>query len=184
MRVATPSIGGITWERLAKEHSITYPCRHIGDPGEPILFQSGFPTANGRAKFVPAHYSQAAELPDAQYPFILITGRQLEHWHTGSMTRNATVLNAIEPRAIVSLHPHDMSEHAIHEGELVTLRSRRGKITARARTDDGLQPGSIFVPFCYVEAAANLLTVEELDPYGKIPEFKFCAVALSATDNE
>ncbi|MEM7467580.1 MAG: formate dehydrogenase subunit alpha [Pseudomonadota bacterium] len=179
MRQAAPSIGGITWERLQQDHSVTYPCKEEGDPGQPILFQEGFPTESGRAKFVPAEYTQAAELPGEEYNFILITGRQLEHWHTGSMTRNASVLNAIEPEPVVSVHPQDMKDAGIEPEDFVTIESRRGQITARVRPDRGLQRGSIFMAFCYVEAAVNLLTVEELDPFGKIPEFKFCAVKIA-----
>jgi len=181
MREAMPSIAGITWARLDKEHSVTYPCKEVGAPSDPILFTDGFPTSNGRGKFVPAHYTQAAELPDDDYEFILITGRQLEHWHTGSMTRNASVLDAIEPEPIVSIHPLDMQENNIQLDEFVKMESRRGEIVARARPDTGLQRGSVFMAFCYVEAAINLLTVEELDPYGKIPEFKFCAVKIAPT---
>ena len=180
MRRAMPSISGITWERLDTEHSVTYPCKTEGDPGEPVLFQDGFPTPNGRAKFVPAAYTHAAELPDEEYDFILMTGRQLEHWHTGSMTRHASILNALEPEPVVSIHPDDMHDHGIRNGAFARLESRRGHLEARVRPDTGLQRGSVFMAFCYVEAAANLLTVEDLDPYGKIPEFKFCAVRVSA----
>ncbi len=180
MRQAVPSIAGITWDRLQAEHSVTYPCKKVGDPGQPILFENGFPTSNGRGKFVPAAYTHAAELPDDEYGFILMTGRQLEHWHTGSMTRHASVLDAIEPEPVVSLHPEDMQALSIGDGEFVRLESRRGELVARVRMDSGLQTGSVFMAFCYAEAAANLLTVDDLDPHGKIPEFKFCAVKVSA----
>ncbi|MEQ8230807.1 MAG: molybdopterin dinucleotide binding domain-containing protein, partial [Gammaproteobacteria bacterium] len=179
MREATPSIAGMTWERLEREDSITYPCLAEGDPGEPILFREAFPTPNGRARFVPAEYTHAAELPDQDYPNILITGRQLEHWHTGSMTRNASVLNAIEPEPMVNVHPDDMAATGVSEGDFIVVESRRGRVTARVRPDRGMQRGSVFMAFCYAEAAANLLTVEELDPFGKIPEFKYCAVRLA-----
>ena len=180
MRQAAPSIAGITWERLQQDHSVTYPCTEEGAASEPILFQSGFPTENGKARFVPAEYTHAAELPGEEYNYILITGRQLEHWHTGSMTRNASVLNAIEPEPVVSVHPDDMLSVGLEAEGFVRIESRRGNITARVRPDPGLQRGSVFMAFCYVEAAANLLTIEELDPFGKIPEFKFCAVKISA----
>ena len=114
LRVAMPSIAGITWERLQQEHSVTYPCTTEGDPGEPILFQQGFPTPNGRGKFVPAQYTQAAELPDTDYPYVFTTGRQLEHWHTGSMTRNAGILSALEPDPVVNVHPQDLDNSASH----------------------------------------------------------------------
>jgi len=182
MRLAMPSIAGITWDRLEQQHSVTYPCKNVGDPGEPILFQNGFPTPSGLARFVPAAYTHAAELPDDEYGFILMTGRQLEHWHTGSMTRHASVLDQLEPEPVVSVHPEDMRENGIKNGGYVTVSSRRGEITARARPDRGLQRGTVFMAFCYVEAAANLLTVDELDPHGKIPEFKFCAVTVAAAE--
>jgi len=181
MREAMPSIAGITWERLQNEHSVTYPCKEVGDAGDPILFQGGFPTPSGRGKFVPATYTHAAELPDDEFEFILITGRQLEHWHTGSMTRNASVLNAIEPEPTVSIHPLDMQAKNIPLEGFVKMESRRGEIVARARPDTGLERGSVFMAFCYVEAAVNLLTVEDLDPHGKIPEFKFCAIKIGPT---
>ncbi|MGR8950167.1 MAG: formate dehydrogenase subunit alpha [Gammaproteobacteria bacterium] len=180
LREAAPSIAGITWQRLETDHSVTYPCTEVDAPGEPILFQAGFPTENGKARFVPAEYTQAAELPGDEYNFILITGRQLEHWHTGSMTRNASILDALEPEPVVSVHPEDMRATGIEPGGYVHLQSRRGELTARVRPDSGLQRGSVFMAFCYVEAAANLLTIEELDPFGKIPEFKFCAVKVCA----
>ena len=155
-------------------------CEQEGDPGEPVIFQHGFPTPDGRGKFVPAEYIHAAELPDPEFPFIFTTGRQLEHWHTGSMTRNATVLNALEPLAVVSIHPDDLDKVGAKAGDLIRIESRRGKVEAKARADYGMQRGTLFMAFCYNEAAANLVTTEELDPFGKIPEFKFCAVRVCA----
>lgn len=178
MRRATPSIAGITWERLETENSVTYPCEQEGDRGEPILFQEGFHTANGRGKFVPADFIHAAELPDAGFPYVFMTGRQLEHWHTGAMTRNASVLNAIEPEPVINIHPLDLREIGAEPGDFIEISSRRGNITARARSDFGIQRKSLFMAFCYKEAAANLLTSESLDPFGKIPEFKYCAVSV------
>lgn len=184
MRVATPSIGGMTWERLEKQGSLTYPLEKEGDPGEPVIFKQGFPTASGRARFVPAHYSQADELPDTDYPFVFTTGRQLEHWHTGSMTRHATVLDAIEPGPVANIHPDDLRDLGINPGDSVTIQSRRGELIATARADRGMQRSTIFMAFCYNEAAANLLTNEALDPFGKIPEFKYCAVKLSTVSSK
>ena len=178
MRQAMPSIAGITWERLEAEGSVTYPCLKEGDPGQAVIFTERFPTADGLARFVPSPLAAAAELPDAEYPFVLITGRQLEHWHTGAMTRRASVLDALEPLPTASLHRQDLERLGIAPGELVTVASRRGALTAYARTDDGVQPGQVFIPFCYREAAANLLTNEALDPEAKIPEFKFCGVSV------
>lgn len=178
MRQAMPSIAGITWERLKKESSVTYPCRKEGDPGQPVIFQERFLRADGKAALVPAHYSHADELPDDAYPCILITGRQLEHWHTGAMTRRATVLNNLEPQPVAMLHPEHLQQIGVQSGQAIILRSRRGEITTRVRSDSGVTPGQVFLPFCYYEAAANLLTNEALDPDGKIPEFKFCAVQV------
>jgi formate dehydrogenase major subunit len=173
------SIAVITWDRLERESSVTYPCEKEGDPGEPVVFIDRFPTATGRAKFVPADLITAAERPDAEYPMVLITGRQLEHWHTGSMTRRASVLDYIEPEPVASVHPLDLEQLGLQPGETLTIESRRGKISLYARADEGTPPGAVFVPFCYYEAAANMLTNPVLDPFGKIPEFKYCAVRLS-----
>ncbi len=178
MRHTMPSIGGITWERLEREHGVTYPCINEGDPGEPVVFTTDFPREGGRARFVPADIIPAAERPDAEFPMVLITGRQLEHWHTGSMTRRATVLDAIEPDPTVLMHPLDLAEIGARPGEVVTLASRRGSVTLYARADDGTPRGAVFVPFCYYEAAINKLTHAALDPYAKIPEFKYCAIRV------
>ncbi|HEY4438846.1 MAG TPA: formate dehydrogenase subunit alpha, partial [Candidatus Elarobacter sp.] len=176
IRRATPSMAGITWERLEREGSLTYPLEHEGDPGEPIIFIEDFPRAGGRGLFAPAGFTHAAELPDPEYPFVFTTGRQLEHWHTGSMTRRASVLDALEPDPVLSVHPDDLAEMGIEPGGAITVESRRGTLTGYARADRGMQRGVIFMPFVYNEAAANLLTNDVIDPYGKIPEFKFCAV--------
>jgi formate dehydrogenase major subunit len=180
MRLGMDSIKGITWERLERESSVTYPCENEGDPGQPVVFQTHFPTATGRAKFVPADLIPAAERPDAEYPMVLITGRQLEHWHTGAMTRRSGVLDAIEPQPTVSLHPLDLDRLKAKPGDVVTVESRRGKISLFARADEGTPRGAVFIPFAYYEAAANLLTNSVLDPFGKIPEFKYCAVRVQA----
>jgi formate dehydrogenase major subunit len=179
MRGVMPSIAGITWSRLEQEHSVTYPCTREGDPGDEILFRENFPTADGLARFEPSPFRNADELPDEAYPYVLITGRQLEHWHTGSMTRRARVLDALEPAPVACLHPDELALLEIEPGGLIRVASRRGELTAHARPDEGLRPGQVFIPFCYREAAANLLTNEALDPDAKIPEFKFCAVSVS-----
>jgi formate dehydrogenase major subunit len=180
MRRSMPSIAGITWERLEREHAVTYPCLQEGDAGQPVVFDERFPTPSGRARFVPADIIPAAERPDAEYPQVLITGRQLEHWHTGSMTRRASVLDAIEPDPVASVHPLDLEQWGVRPGEVITLRSRRGEVALYARADEGTPRGAVFVPFCYYEAAVNKLTNAALDPYGKIPEFKYCAVRVEA----
>ncbi|MCP3661447.1 MAG: formate dehydrogenase subunit alpha [Gammaproteobacteria bacterium] len=179
MRQAMPSIAGISWERLEQAGSVTYPCLNDDDPGQPVMFIERFPTPSGKASFIPAPFTNADELPDTDYPWVLITGRQLEHWHTGAMTRRSEVLNQIEPLPVASLHPDELSRIRIQPGDPIHLQSRRGEVTAFARVDSGLQPGQVFLPFCYHEAAANLLTNEALDPAAKIPEFKFCAIRVA-----
>jgi formate dehydrogenase major subunit len=178
IRRCTPSMAGITWDRLEREHAVTYPCREEGDPGSEVIFEHRFPTANGRGHLRPVDFTPGAEPPDDEYPFVLITGRLLEHWHTGAMTRRATVLDAIEPVPMVSLHPDRVRELGVEPGDAVTLETRRGTVTALVRVDPGIPPGAIFLPFCYAEAPANLMTNPKLDPDGKIPEFKYCAVRV------
>jgi formate dehydrogenase major subunit len=178
MRQAMPSIAGISWQRLQQQDSVTYPCLDEQDPGQPVIFGERFPTANGRARLTPAPFSNADELPDDDYPWVLITGRQLEHWHTGTMSRRSQVLDRIEPDPVAMLHPDDVARIGVLPGAQIRLQSRRGAVTATLRVDTGLQPGQVFLPFCYQEAAANLLTNEALDPTAKIPEFKFCALRV------
>ncbi|MCP5426317.1 MAG: formate dehydrogenase subunit alpha [Gammaproteobacteria bacterium] len=182
MRQAMPSIAGITWERLEKDSAAPYPCLREGDPGERVVFVDRFPTADGLGRLVPAGIIPAAEQPDQDYPMVLITGRQLEHWHTGSMTRRASVLDALEPSPTASLHPTQLERLGIEPGGAVTVASRRGQVTLTARADPGTPLGAVFIAFCYYEAAANLLTNPALDPYGKIPEFKYCAVRVRPAD--
>ncbi len=179
MRHTMPSIGGITWDRLEREHAVTYPCVKEGDPGDPVVFVEDFPREGGRARFVPADIIPAAERPDAEYPMVLITGRQLEHWHTGSMTRRASVLDAIEPDPTALMHPLDLAAMGGKAGDVLTIESRRGKVTLWARADEGTPRGAVFVPFAYYEAAINKLTNAALDPFAKIPEFKYCAIRVT-----
>jgi formate dehydrogenase major subunit len=179
MRHTMPSIGGITWDRLERDHSVTYPCVAEGDPGDPVVFTETFPRDSGRARFVPADIIPADERPDTAYPMVLITGRQLEHWHTGSMTRRTAVLDAIEPDPVALVHPLDLAGMGGKPGDVITIESRRGKVTLYARADDSSPRGAIFVPFCYYEAAINKLTNAALDPFGKIPEFKYCAIRVA-----
>ncbi|WP_426318359.1 formate dehydrogenase subunit alpha [Pseudoduganella sp. R-43] len=179
MRQVMPSIAGITWERLEREHAVTYPCHAEGDPGTPVVFTEDFPRESGRARFVPADIIPADERPSAAYPMVLITGRQLEHWHTGSMTRRTAVLDAIEPDPVAMVHPLDLAALGGTPGDVVTIASRRGQVSLYARADDSSPRGAVFVPFCYYEAAINKLTNPALDPFGKIPEFKYCAVKVT-----
>jgi formate dehydrogenase major subunit len=180
MRKAMPSIAGISWQRLEEQSSVTYPCKDDQDPGQPVVFVENFPTATGRARFVPADLIPANERPDDDYPWVLITGRQLEHWHTGAMTRRAGVLDAIEPGPVASFHPLDLDVLGVRPGDVITVETRRGRISLYARADEATPRGAVFIPFCYYEAAANLLTNPALDPFGKIPEFKYCAARVTA----
>jgi len=180
MRGAMPTINGITWDRLVEKGSVTYPCKDADDAGQSVVFVDAFPTQSGKAKLVAAKAILPDEQPDTEYPMVLMTGRQLEHWHTGSMTRRTEVLNALEPVPVVYVCQQDMEKAGLEAGGNVTVKSRRGELTAYVRVDSGLKQGEMFIPFCYHEAAANLLTNEALDPVGKIPEFKYCAVKLQA----
>ncbi len=180
MRHTMPSIAGISWQRLENEGAVTYPCLHETDQGQAVVFTEHFPTPDGKAQFVAADLIPAAEKPDAEYPMVLITGRQLEHWHTGSMTRRATVLDALEPDPVAMVHPDDLQRLGVKAGELITLQSRRGEVCLYARSDTASPRGAVFVPFCYYEAAINRLTNAALDPFGKIPEFKYCAIKVVA----
>ncbi|WP_367615876.1 formate dehydrogenase subunit alpha [Plastoroseomonas hellenica] len=178
MAAAMPSLANITWERLEREGSVTYPSPAPDAPGEAIVFGDRFPTSTGRARFVPAGLSDPAEMPDEGFPFVLTTGRHLEHWHTGTMTRRAEPLDMLEPGPTASLCPADLERLGIAAGDRLRLVTRRGAIELSARVDPMLPPGLVFVPFAFAEAAANLLTNPQLDPWGKIPEFKFCAVRV------
>jgi formate dehydrogenase major subunit len=159
---------------------VIYPAEPEGTPGHAIIFDHGFPTPSGRGRIVPADVAPPDEIPDGDYPLVLSTGRVLEHWHTGSMTRRASVLDAIEPEAVAFLAPRQMRALGLAAGDMARLETRRGNVELRIREDRDVPDGMVFVPFCYAEAAANLLTNPALDPFGKIPEFKFCAVRVSA----
>ncbi len=181
LRQAMNSIDGISWERLEREGAVTYPCDSEDCAGTEVMFGEGFPTASGRGRFVPTEVLPPDELPDPDYPMVLSTGRLLEHWHTGAITRRATVLDALEPEAVASLHPLEMKRLGVWPGELIMVSTRRGAIEIAARSDRDVPEGMVFIPFCFAEAAANLLTNPQLDPYGKIPEFKFCAAKVEAS---
>jgi formate dehydrogenase major subunit len=178
MKQAMPSLNNITWERLEHESSVTYPCDAPDQPGQEIVFGDGFPTRNGRGRFVPVNILPPDEAPDEQYPMVLSTGRQLEHWHTGAMTRRASMLDALEPEAVANLAPNDLRRMGLAPGGMIRVTTRRGRIELKARADSAIPEGMVFVAFCFAEAAANLLTNPRLDPYGKIPELKFCAARV------
>ena len=175
-----PSLDNIPWERVETESAVTYPADAIDKPGRDVVFDKGFPRPGGFAKLVSARLQPPAETPDHEYPFILTTGRQLEHWHTGAMTRRATVLDALEPTAVASLSRGTFVKLGIKPGDMVRVTTRRGTVELNSRQDDSIPDGVVFIPFAYVEAAANILTNPALDPFGKIPEFKFCAAKVEA----
>ena len=182
MTKVMPSLNNIPWERVEREESVIYPASSLDKPGSEIIFSSGFPTADGRARIVPADLVPPSELPDAEYPLVLTTGRLLEHWHTGAMTRRAGVLDAIEPRGIATMNPREIARHGFTQGDMIAVETRRGTVEAILRADREVADGMVFMPFCFVESPANRLTNPMLDPYGKIPEFKYCAARVSALD--
>ncbi len=184
MKLNMKSLNNITWDRLQGENAVTYPSLSPTDPGQAIVFGDGFPRPEGRARFTPASVIAPDDTPDADYPMILTTGRQLEHWHTGSMTRRATVLDAVEPEANCSMHPSTLRKLGVEPGDHVRLTTKRGSIEIMARADRAIAPDMVFLPFAYVEAAANILTNPAVDPYGKIPEFKFSAVKVEAAQGQ
>jgi formate dehydrogenase major subunit len=169
---------GLTYDNLGPMGKLYPNPDPEGSDGTVVLFGESFGTDDGLAHLVPAEWLPAKELPSDEYPFVLNTGRLLEHWHTGSMTRRSFALDAIQPEAHVFLNPADAAEMGVAEGDFVRVTSRRGSIELRAKLSHRDTPGTCFVPFHFREAAANLLTIDEIDPFGKIPEFKFCAVRV------
>jgi formate dehydrogenase major subunit len=177
-----PALDNITWDRVEAEDHVTYPVDSIDQPGRDVVFDKGFPRPNGMAKLVAAKLTPPNETPDADFPFILTTGRQLEHWHTGAMTRRASVLDALEPSAIAAVSRGTLEKLGVAPGDMLRVTTRRGTVELSARQDDAIPDGVVFIPFAYVEAAANLLTNPALDPFGKIPEFKFCAAKVEKAE--
>src|SRR5881296_2866949 len=177
----TPSWSGATYERL-EGAGLQYPVPTADSPGTSFLFGDPFPTADGRATFVPVEYAPPVELPDEQYPFVMNTGRQLYHWHTGTMTRRASGLDQREPPPVVEIHPADAAQLGLEDGDLVRLTSRRNAMVSSCRISERVARGQVFVPFHFREAAANLLTNPVLDPYAKMAELKCCAVRVEAVE--
>ena len=182
MKTVMPSLDNITWDRLQDESAVTYPCDAPDRPGHDIVFGDGFPTPDGRAKLVPASIVPPDEQPDDEYPMILSTGRMLEHWHTGAITRRAAMLDALEPEAVASLAPRTLARLGVSTGGRVRITTRRGAIELLARADRAVPEEMAFIPFCFAEAAANTLTNPALDPFGKIPEFKYCAARVERVE--
>ena len=179
LRNCMDSIKNISWERLVKEGAVTYPCDGEDKPGNEVIFGEGFPTKNKRGKMVPAKIVSPDEVPDKDFPFVLTTGRLLEHWHTGSMTMRATILNSIEPEPYVHISNKDMKKNNLSQNETVQLSTRRGKVDVKVRIDRMIPEGMVFMPFCFEKAPVNLLTNQALDPDGKIPELKYCAAKIN-----
>ncbi|RWN63175.1 formate dehydrogenase subunit alpha [Mesorhizobium sp.] len=179
MAAVMPSLKHISWDRIEREGSVIYPADGPDKPGNEIIFSSGFPTADGRGRIVPADLLPPDEVPDEEFPLVLTTGRLLEHWHTGSMTRRAGVLDAIEPQGIAAMNPYEIKRHGLRQGEMIAVETRRGTVDAILRADREVADGMVFMPFCFNESPANALTNPMLDPYGKIPEFKYCAARIA-----
>ncbi|RWO27240.1 formate dehydrogenase subunit alpha [Mesorhizobium sp.] len=179
MAAVMPSLKHISWDRIEGEGSVIYPADGPDKPGNEIIFSSGFPTADGRGRIVPADLLPPDEVPDEEFPLVLTTGRLLEHWHTGSMTRRAGVLDAIEPQGIAAMNPYEIKRHGLRQGEMIAVETRRGTVDAILRADREVADGMVFMPFCFNESPANMLTNPMLDPYGKIPEFKYCAARIA-----
>jgi formate dehydrogenase major subunit len=173
-----PSLDNIPWVRVEKESAVTYPSDAIDQPGHDVVFDKGFPRPGGFGKLVAAKLQPPDETPDHEFPFILTTGRLLEHWHTGAMTRRASVLDAIEPAATAAVSRGTIAKLGIKPGDMIRVATRRGTVELNSRQDDAIPDGVVFIPFAFFEAAANKLTNPALDPFGKIPEFKFCAARV------
>jgi formate dehydrogenase major subunit len=179
-----PSLENVSWERIEKEDSLTYPVLKPNAPGEDIIFKDQFPTPDGLGKIPVSELLPPAEIPDNEYPFILTTGRLLEHWHTGAMTRRSTTLDTLEPIPHVHMNPQDIKRLGLSENQNVRICTRRGHINITVRKDQQVALNMIFIPFCFREAAANILTNPVLDPFGKIPEFKYCAARIETNVSE
>jgi len=171
----TPSYGGVTYERL-EECGLQWPCPTKDHPGTPILHVGRF--VCGLGKFAPLQYKPPAELPDKEYPLVLTTGRNLYHYHTGTMTRKVAGLNTIEPEGVIEINPADASSLKIKDGDKVKVISRRGEVAVKAKITEKSPPKVVYMTFHFAESAANLLTNTALDPVAKIPEFKVCAVRI------
>ena len=181
MQLLMPFFNNIDWQRLEREGSVTYPSFDPDKPGNKILFRKGFPTKSKKGRIIPTNLIAPDEVPDEEFPLVLTTGRLLEHWHTGSMTRRSDVLESIEPEGIAVMNKREIAKQGLQSGELIKISTRRGEVEAVLRADREVADGMIFMPFCFAESPANILTNSALDPYGKIPEVKFCAAKVDAS---
>jgi formate dehydrogenase major subunit len=180
MRRTMHGLAGVPWRRLVREDAVTTPAAQEDAPGDAVVFIDRFATADGRARLVPTTYRAGPERRDTDYPFVLTTGRVLEHWHTGAMTRHAQVLDTLAPEPLASLHPDDARRLGIADGAPIELATRHGAVRAVAQLTPEVQRGQVFMAFAYWEAAANRLTGDALDPVAKIPGFKVTAVRVAA----
>ena len=180
MRTVMEPLAGVPWSRLVREDAVVTPAEREDQPGHAVVFTDHFPTADGRATLVPARFVAGPEQPDSEFPFVISTGRVLEHWHTGAMTRHAGVLDALAPVPTISLHPDDAQRLGAVHGGALRVESHHGAIEGVADVTRAVNPGHLFVPFAYWEAAANKLTGSALDAFGKIPGFKVTAVRAFA----
>ena len=183
MAQVMPSLDNITWERLrarGRRH-LSVRCARQARQRDHLRATRSRPRRAAPRSCRPTCVPPD-ELPDAEYPLVLTTGRLLEHWHTGSMTRRASNLDALEPEAIAGLNPREMDRLGVAPGGFISVSTRRGEVVLKARADRDVAEGMVFIPFCFAEAAANLLTNPQLDPMGKIPEFKFCAAKVEKAE--
>ena len=178
MKLIMPSLNNISWERLERDGFVTYPVESEFELGQDIIFNDGFPTLNKLAKITPTKLIMPNDELSKEFPLVLSTGRLLEHWHTGTMTRKAIILDKLEPDPIIFMNENDSKFYDLDLNKKVKVITRRGEININVRLDDDLLPGMIFLPFCFKEAAANILTNSTLDPIGKIPELKFSAASV------
>jgi len=178
IRALTPSYAGITYERLDAEGGLCWPCPDESHPGTPILHIGRF--TRGKGKFFPIAYQAPAEVADDEFPLTLTTGRLLEHYHTGTMTRRSDGLNELVPTGFVEVHPDDADRLGVVDGAAVTVETRRGVISVPANVTPRVRRGTVFIPFHFWESPANRLTNTARDPLAKIPEFKVCACRVTA----
>jgi len=176
---------GISYDRIRAEQGVFWPCPSPRHPGTPRLFTEDFPTRDRRAQFHPVEHRGPAETPDAEYPYYLTTGRLLRQYQSGTQTRRVAVLDQADPEAIVEMHPTVAVRVGVASGDLVALRTRRGRAVMQVRIADGIRADTVFAPFHYGGVSAvNLLTNPALDPHSRMPEFKACAVAIESVPND
>jgi len=173
--MVTPSYRGMTYERLAK-CGLRWPCPTEDHPGTPVLHTAKF--TRGLALLVPLEYRPPMELPCDEYPLLLSTGRLLEHYHGGNMSRQSFTLDTLKPECELDIHPEDAEKRGVKNGDWVNIETRRGKVKVRARVTATVKKGTLFMPFHFNEAPANMLTNNALDPIAKIPEYKVCAARV------